>query len=161
MCLDRAIEGPSGWTRRQSTSQGTKPAHGRVERFFHATLEGTDAYLEKRCSERGTVYLCQHTIRQWHGSSDIVRGLHDRFRDEATRSTKHLSRGRWPEITLVSSSPFLRQCSGENQDLMCSSSRRSGVSGIWAGRDNLADMHIILTRQGALTARSIRRLCTK
>ena len=30
--------------------------------------------------------------------------------------------------------------------------------GIWAGRDNLADMHIILTRQGALTARSIRRL---
>ena len=30
--------------------------------------------------------------------------------------------------------------------------------GIWAGRDNLADMHIILTRQGALTARSVRRL---
>ena len=30
--------------------------------------------------------------------------------------------------------------------------------GIWTGRDNLADMHIILTRQGALTARSIRRL---
>ena len=30
--------------------------------------------------------------------------------------------------------------------------------GIWAGRDNLADMHIILTRQGALTARSFRRL---
>ena len=27
--------------------------------------------------------------------------------------------------------------------------------GIWAGRDNLADMHIILIRQGALTARSI------
>ena len=30
--------------------------------------------------------------------------------------------------------------------------------GIWAGRDNLADMHIILTKDGALTARSVRRL---
>ena len=36
--LDRAIDGLSGWTRRQSPLKD-KPAHGRVERF-HATLEG-------------------------------------------------------------------------------------------------------------------------
>ena len=47
--LDRAIDGLSGWTRRQSPLKD-KPAHGRVERF-HATLEGTDAYLAKRCGE--------------------------------------------------------------------------------------------------------------
>ena len=71
---------------------------------------------------------------------------------------KHLSRGRWPEITLVSSSPFLRQFSGENQDLMCSSSRRSGVSASGQDATTWPICTSFLTRQGALTARSIRRL---
>ena len=119
--LDRAIDGLSGWTRRQSPLKD-KPAHGRVERF-HATLEGLMRTWRNDVEKRyGVPVPAHHPTVAW-----LVRlcaRLHDRFvmkrQDQQT--------------------PFQRQ--------MIRNSRRSGVSAS-GRRDNLVDMHIILTRQGA------------
>ena len=66
--LDRAIDGLSGWTRRQSPLKD-KPAHGRVERF-HATLEGLMRTWRDDVEKRYGVPLPAHhpTV------ADIVRG---------------------------------------------------------------------------------------
>ena len=125
--LDRAIDWTvADWTRRQSPLKD-KPAHGRVERF-HATLEGLMRTWRNDAEwKRYGVSLPPHnpTVAR------LVRHcawLHDRFvmkrQDQQTPFQRQMAR----DYPVSSSSPFLRQCFGENQDLMCSSSKKSGVS---------------------------------
>ena len=74
--------------------------------------------------------------------------LHDRFVMK-----------RQDEPTLFqTSSPFFETVPWREPGLHVFNFKRKWGVGIWAGRDNLAVMHIILTRQGASSARSIRRL---
>ena len=152
--LDRAIDGLSGWTRRQSPLKD-KPAHGRVERF-HATLEGLMRTWRNDVVKRYGVPLPAHqpTVA-W-----LVRHcawLHDRFvmkrQDQQTPFQRQMARD-YPGVVIPIFETLLWREPGPH---VLKFKEKWGV-GNWAGRDNLADMHIILTRQGALTARSIPKL---
>ena len=132
--LDRAIHGLPGWTRRQSPLKD-KPAHGRVERF-HATLEGLMRTWRNDVTKRYEVSLpAHHPIVAW-----LVRHcawLHDRFvmkrQDQQTPFQRQMARD-YPGVVIPIFETVLWREPGPHV------------------------MHIILTRQGALTARSVRRL---
>ena len=111
----------------------------------------------KRCGEEVRVYPlpAHHPTVAW-----LVRHcawLHDRFvmkrQDQQTPFQRQMIRD-YPGVVIPIFETVLWREPGPH---VLKFKEKWGV-GIWAGRDNLADMHIILTRQGALTARSVRRL---
>ena len=152
--LDRATDGLSGWTRRQSPLKD-KPPHGRVERF-HATPEGLMRTWRNDVEKRYGVPLpAHHPTVAW-----LVRNcarLHDRFvmkrQDQQTPFQRQMIRD-YPGVVI----PIFETVLWREPRPHVLKFKEMWSVGIWAGRDNLADMHIILTRQGALTARSVRRL---
>ena len=112
-----------------------------VERF-HATLEGLMRTWRNDVVKRYGVSLpAHHPTVAWLGRH--CAWLHDRF----------VIRDRWPEITLVSSPPFFETVLWREPGPHVLKFKEKWSVGICTGRDNLAVMHIILTRQGALTAR--------
>ena len=143
------------WTAQYMDCPGDKPAHWRVERF-HATLEELMRTWRNGVAKRyGVSSPAHHPTVAW-----LVRHsawLDDRFvmkrQNQQTPFQRQMIRDH-PGVVISIFETVLWREPGPN---VLKFKEKWGV-GIWAGRDNLADVHIILTRQGALTARSVRRL---
>ena len=141
-----------------SSPKNSKGSQGRVERF-HRTIEEQCRILISSLNRRylTTITGDNEAIIQWaiRHAAFLYERFHVSREDKSTPYRRHQARDYGSALVPFGETIMWRDPTGSKYKLSS-----AWGHGIWLGRDVRSDSHIVGTRQGVHTARSIRRLAS-